>query len=157
VTHSLCCSLSTALVRCCWLLVLVLVASWIYYCSLRTFPDLALVFFVISLVNICLQICWTEDASMTRNGFPSKAICDRIRLHHPCCVFMLNHPRNCRLWFHFLQHIKIFQIQSCYITTNNKEKRLSLIVNAVTYNNQPAYPKAIENALAPTKNLHPNQ
>jgi len=49
----------------------VLVALWfVCYCSLRTFSDLALVFFVISLVSFC----WTEDASMTRNRFPSKAM-----------------------------------------------------------------------------------
>jgi len=60
------------------------------YCSLRTFSDLALVFSVISLASFCLQICWTEDASLTRNRFPSKAICDQILLRQPCGVLMLN-------------------------------------------------------------------
>jgi len=68
----------------------VLVALWICYCSLRTFSDLALVFFVISLLSFCLQMCWTEEASMTRNRFLIKANCDQIRLRHPCGVLMLN-------------------------------------------------------------------
>jgi len=72
-----------------WLLALVLVALWTCHCSLRHFSDLALVFTVISHVRFCLQICWTEDASLTRNRFPSKAICDQIRLCHPCGVLML--------------------------------------------------------------------
>jgi len=58
---------------------------WACYCSWRTFSDLALVFFVILLVSFCIQICWTEDASLTRNRFPSKAICDQI---HPFDVLM---------------------------------------------------------------------
>ena len=37
--------------------------------------------------------CWTEDASVTRNRFPSKANCDQIRLRHPCGVLMLNHVK----------------------------------------------------------------
>jgi len=84
----------------CWFLALVIAASWICYCSLRTFYDLALVFFVILLVNLCLlQIFWAEDASLTGNRFPSKAICDQIRLRHPCDVLMLLCCKNCRFVF----------------------------------------------------------
>jgi len=56
------------------------------YGSLRTFSDLALVFFVISLVS--LQICWTEDVLLMRNRYPSKAICDEVWLCHPCGVLI---------------------------------------------------------------------
>ena len=60
------------------------------YCSLRTFSDLALVFFVISLVSFYLQICWTEGVSLMRNRFLCEANCDQIRLRrHPCSVLML--------------------------------------------------------------------
>jgi len=59
------------------------------YCSLRTFSDLALVFFVISLVSFYLQICWTEGVSLMRNHFLCEANCDQIRLRHPCSVLML--------------------------------------------------------------------
>jgi len=54
----------------------VLVVLWNCYYSLRTFSDVALVYFVISLVVSFAQsqICWTEDAWLTRNRFPSKAI-----------------------------------------------------------------------------------
>jgi len=72
-----------------WFLVLVIVALWTCYSSLRTFSDLALVFFVISHVTFCFQICWTEDAALTQNRFPSKVICDQILLCHPCGVSML--------------------------------------------------------------------
>ena len=64
-------------------------ANSVSYCSLCTFSVLALVFFVNSHVSFCLQICWTEDTSLTRNRFSSKAICDQIRLCHPCGVLML--------------------------------------------------------------------
>jgi len=69
---------------------LALSSFWNCYCSLRTSSDLALVFGAFSLVSFCLQICWTEDASLTRNQFPCKANCVQIRLHHPCGVLMLN-------------------------------------------------------------------
>jgi len=72
-----------------WFLALVLVASWNCYCSLRTFSDPALVFFVISLVSCYLQICWTQDAPLTQNQFPCKANCDQIQLRQPCGALML--------------------------------------------------------------------
>ena len=72
-----------------WLSALVLVALWTCHWSPRHFADLALVFFVISHANFCLQTCWTDDGSLTRNWFPSKAKCDQIRLRRPCGVLML--------------------------------------------------------------------
>jgi len=66
--------------------------------TLRIFSDLALVFFVISLVSFCLQICWTDDASLTRNGFPSKANRDVIRLRHPCGVLILKSFTVLSIW-----------------------------------------------------------
>jgi len=74
-----------------WCLVLVIVALWACYCSLRTFFVLALVFFVISHVSFCLQICLTEDVPLTRNRFLSKVIFDQIRVCHPCGVLMLKY------------------------------------------------------------------
>jgi len=50
-----------------WLLPLVIVALWTCYYGLRTCFNIALVLFVISHVSFCLQICWIEDASLTRN------------------------------------------------------------------------------------------
>jgi len=67
-------------VRVSWLLAQVLIALWNCYCSPRTFSDFALVFFVNSHVSFCLQLCWTEDASLARNRFHAKANCDQIRL-----------------------------------------------------------------------------
>jgi len=40
-------------------------------------------------VRFCSQIRWTEDASLTRNRFPRKAICSQIRLRHSCAVAQL--------------------------------------------------------------------
>ena len=57
--------------------------------TLRAFSDLASVSFVISLVSFCLHISWTQDASLTRNRFSSKAICDQVRLRHRCGVLIL--------------------------------------------------------------------
>jgi len=57
--------------------------------TLRAFSDLASVSFVISLVSFCLHICWTQDESLTRNRFSSKAICDQVRLRHRCGVLIL--------------------------------------------------------------------
>jgi len=71
-------------------LAVVLVALWSCNCSLPTFSDLVLVFFVISHVSFCLQIWCTEDASLTQNRFPNKAICGQMRLRRPCAVLMLN-------------------------------------------------------------------
>jgi len=72
-----------------WFLALVIAALWTCYCILRTFSDLGFVFLVISHLSFCLQLCWTEDASLTRNRFPNKAICDQIRLCHPRGVVIL--------------------------------------------------------------------
>jgi len=66
----------------------VLVALWNCYCSLRTFSNLALVFFRHFTCKLLLSIYWTEDASLTRNRFPSKSNCEQIRLRHPCGVLV---------------------------------------------------------------------
>ena len=44
--------------------------------------------------SFCLQNCWTEDGSLTRNRFPSKAICNQVRLCHLCGVLMLKSRSN---------------------------------------------------------------
>jgi len=61
------------------------------YCSRRTFSDLALVFFVISLVSFCLQICWSEEASLIQNKIPRQG-----NLPSDSSLWCLNDNKNWR-------------------------------------------------------------
>jgi len=116
------------------------------YCSLRTFSDLALVFFVISLVSFYLQICWTEGVSLMRNRFLCEANCDQIRLRrHPCSVLMLcsgsmYHRSEKRLWgciclcrkdlaFDYYDYLGLFHIViSKHVAIITCESHLCLVV-----------------------------